>query len=89
MNDRLFRAQTASRLFGGFYRCPNLGVIIEALPNDDKVVCCCGIQNPKSPTEPAGVHRVKFLEAVTVYDYIDQVDRQRSIRAEAVDWGKP
>jgi len=59
------------------FRCPNSGKIIDGEPGDDKVVCPCGKQNPKTPyreaTTACVVHHVKrYLEPATADEYLDQ-----------------
>jgi len=66
-------------MWGGFYRCPTTGRILEQLPGDDKVLCNCGHSNPNVPqeqTERTGVHIVRFLHAATVDEYLAQ-ERER------------
>ena len=70
------RVQLAKVIWGGFYRCPTTGRILEQLPGDDKVLCSCGTSNPRCPTEHPGVHVVRFLEQTTAEAYIDEFDRR-------------
>ena len=75
MIDDAARRALALALFGGFYRCPTTGRIVEALPDDDKVVCGCGQSNPRVPaerTEQTATHIIRFLERATVDDYLAQ-----------------
>lgn len=75
---RRTRERLAEMMWGGFYRCPTTGRIIEGLTGDDKALCNCGKSNPKVPdemTERTGTHIVRFLEKVTAAEYIDQRDR--------------
>jgi hypothetical protein len=65
----------AQSMWGGFFRCPTTGRVIEALHGDDKVLCPCGVSNPRVPTEQThltGVHIVRFLTEATVDEYLDQ-----------------
>lgn len=62
-------------MWGGFYRCPTNGRILEALPGDDKVMCSCRTSNPRvrsECTEVTGVHIIRFLQAATVEEYVDE-----------------
>lgn len=70
--DRKRSRSLAQVLWAGFYRCPNNGRIIEALHNDDKALCGCQLPNPRVPTEYPGCHIIRFLESVSVDDYIEQ-----------------
>jgi len=66
-------------VWGGFYRCPTTGRIIEALAGDDKVICGCRRSNPQVPeerTEATGVHIIRFLVRVSTDDYLDQQSRE-------------
>ena len=74
---RRVRRLMALSLWGGFYHCPTTGRILEQLPGDDKVLCSCGRSNPRvwqERTEQTGVHLVRFLDAETVDEYLDQHD---------------
>ena len=67
------RRRLLLQLFAGFYRCPTTGRILEALPGDDNVACGCGTSNPRCPREGAErsfTHRIAYLEAVSVDDYL-------------------
>lgn len=78
-NDEI-EADVARAMWGGFYRCPTTGRIIEALEGDDKALCSCGRSNPRVPSEETartGVHIVRFLDVATAEDYV----AQRSTRA--------
>lgn len=71
-------------LWGGFYRCPTTGKILECLPNDDKVICRCGISNTINPaerTERTGTHATRWLAKMTVADYVDQQIHDWTVRA--------
>lgn len=76
--DYQVRRGVALAFWGGFYRCPTTGRIIEALRGDDKALCNCRTSNPAVPTEAThrtGTHIVRFLEQATVDDYLAQRDR--------------
>jgi hypothetical protein len=78
--ERQLAAQHAAAMWGGFYRCPTTGRIVEALPHDDKLICHCGRSNPKVPaegTERTGVHIVRFLQPATALEYVDQCESDR------------
>lgn len=80
MTDREYRIVMAIATWGGFYYCPTLGHIIEALPGDDKVLCTCRRSNPKCPaerTEQTGVHVVRFLRPATAEAFVDQEEQRR------------
>lgn len=65
----------AKIMWGGFYRCPTTGKILEAMVGDDKALCNCGRSNPKVPTEcteRTGVHIIRFLTPATVEEYVDE-----------------
>jgi len=51
------------------HKCPNAGVVIEAMRGDDKALCGCGKANPKCPREAPGHHVVAFLEPATIEEY--------------------
>lgn len=68
MTLREQRRQMAERLWGGFYRCPTTGRVLEQLPGDDKVLCPCS---------PTGTHRVAELERVSVEEYLDDRERRK------------
>lgn len=83
--ERRIDRATAELLWGGFYRCPTTGRIIEALQGDDKAICGCRRSNPRMPaeqTERTGVHIIRFLDQVTTDEYLDQreADRQKETR---------
>jgi hypothetical protein len=82
--ERQRAIHTAEAMWGGFYRCPTSGRIIEALPGDDKAMCPCGRSNPNVPTERTertGVHVVRFLKSATAAEYVDQQQRDLAARA--------
>lgn len=67
------RRALALRLWGGFYRCPTTGAVLEQIPGDDKVICLCRTSNPLCPTEGTertGTHRIAYLQPATVDDYL-------------------
>jgi len=75
MTEREMLIRRAAAMWGGFYRCPTTGRIIEALPGDDKAICRCGRSNqavPAERTEQTSVHIVRFLRAATAEEYVDQ-----------------
>ncbi len=75
-----------------FWRCPNTGRILQADPDDNKVLCGCGKTNPRllrlSPKsdETGGIlggpahHFKKFMDSATVDDFIDQEIREEAVR---------
>jgi hypothetical protein len=75
--QRVFLEATAD-----LFRCPNTGRIIEGEKHDDKVVCGCGKQNPKTPYREGisgVVHHVKrYLVTVTVDEYLDEEEKRRN-----------
>lgn len=78
--QREHKRQLATMMWGGFYRCPTTGRILEALHGDDKVLCRCATSNPKVPaecTEKTGVHIIRFLDKATVEEYLDQEEARR------------
>lgn len=67
--------QRARIIWDAFYRCPTDGRIIEAMGGDDKVLCGCGVANPRCPQEltpRTGVHIRRFLTPATAEEYVDQ-----------------
>ena len=77
MTERETRKLNALLMWAGFYRCPTTGRIVEAMTGDDKVLCRCGQSNPRVPQErtaQTGTHIVRFLDAATVDEYLDQQD---------------
>mgnify|MGYP001569452356 CR=1 FL=1 len=75
--EREARRLNAHLMWAGFYRCPTTGRIIEAMSGDDKVLWRCQRSNPLVPAErtaQTGTHIVRFLEAATVDEYLDQQD---------------
>lgn len=71
------RRTQANMVWAGFYRCPTDGHIIEAMSGDDKALCVCRRSNPAVPserTELTGVHIIRFLQAASVDDYLDQCE---------------
>ena len=67
------RRELALILWGGFFRCPTTGRILERLKGDDKILCNCRTSNPEVPqerTEETGVHIVRFLRPATVDEYL-------------------
>lgn len=75
MTQRELLIARAEALWGGFYRCPTTGRIIEAVPGDDKAVCRCGRSNPRVPderTERTGCHIVRFMDRATAAEYVDE-----------------
>lgn len=80
MTDRDLMAREAAIVWGGFYRCPTTGRILEALHGDDKVLCNCGRSNPLVPverTERTGTHIIRFLRPATAREYVDQREDAR------------
>lgn len=74
MNDYEHKVALAKSLWN-FYRCPTTGRVLEALPWDDKVMCNCGVSNPKvrtEQTERTGVHIVRFLATATAEEYVTE-----------------
>lgn len=83
MTARELKIARARLFYGGFYKCPTTGRIIEGLRGDDKVLCACRRSNPRVPqerTEQTGVHIVRFLDLATAEDYVDQEERRRQDR---------
>lgn len=83
MNDRERKRVIVEAMWGGFYRCPTTGTIIEALPGDDKVLCGCRRSNPLVPTErteQTATHIVRFLDRATTDEYLDQRERRKGGR---------
>lgn len=75
MTTRDVERALALVMWGGFYRCPTTGRVLEALPGDDKVLCGCRRSNPAVPTEETArtcTHIIRFLRAATVDEYLDQ-----------------
>ncbi len=58
-----------------FFRCPNSGRVIDGAKHDDKVLCGCGVPNPRVPTEAPHHHVRRFLERATVDDWMAQEGR--------------
>lgn len=83
MTEREILRSRALAMWGGFYRCPTTGHVLEQLPGDDKVICGCGRSNPRVPaehTEQTGVHIVRSLETASVDAYLDQEEERRARR---------
>lgn len=85
MAERRRRRALALTIWAGFFRCPNTGRIVEALPGDDKVLCGCGRTNPAVPREFPGCHVRRYLAAATVDEYIDQREADRAAREEQTE----
>jgi hypothetical protein len=69
----------AQRLWGAFVKCPTTSRILEVLAGDDKVMCNCGRSNPAVPqeqTEQTGTHIVRFLQRVSVDEYLEQREKE-------------
>ena len=79
--DYIVERAIAKVMWGGFYRCPTTGRIIEALEGDDKVVCNCRRSNPRvlaERTEQTGTHIIRFLDEASVDDYLAQREAERT-----------
>jgi CDGSH-type Zn-finger protein len=65
----------AEALYGGFYRCPTTGRVVECVAGDDKVICGCGKSNPRclhERTEQTATHVVRFLDSATSAEWVAQ-----------------
>jgi hypothetical protein len=58
--------------FTDLHVCPNSGKILTSPKSDDKVLCSCGIVNPRNSTEPRNLHTKLFLETATVDEFLTQ-----------------
>ncbi len=88
MDERDDLIARAKVFWDGFYRCPTTGRILEAMAGDDKVLCNCGMSNPKVPSESThqtGVHIRRFLVRATAEEYVDQTLARRKREKENVD----